>query len=121
MATSVLLATDGTYPCYRGGVSVWCDQLIRALSDVQFHVFAVTYSPSHTPLFSPPANLVSQHILPLWGTEEPGPEDSGGLLAALLRKTLTTDEIIRSRFLPAFRVCLQCLLRPDSPPEAMAA
>jgi hypothetical protein len=69
---SVLLTTDGTYPCYPGGVSVWCDELIRHLPDVEFHVFAISYSPSHDTVFPRPHNVASQRILPLWGSEEPG-------------------------------------------------
>ncbi len=117
---SVLLTTDGTYPCYRGGVSVWCDQLIRRLEDVSFHVFAISYSPSHVPLFGPPpANLVSSQVLPLWGTEEPGPQEDN-FAAALLRKIRTSEDVVRSWFLEPFELVLRSMLRPDSPPEQMA-
>jgi glycosyltransferase involved in cell wall biosynthesis len=116
---SVLLTTDGTYPCYPGGVSVWCDQLMRQLSDTPFHVFAVAYSPSHTPAFPRLENVITQQVLPLWGTEEPGVREES-LAAALRRKLITSQHAIRSRFLDAFELCVQCILDPSSPPEELA-
>jgi polysaccharide biosynthesis protein PelF len=69
---SVLLTSEGTYPCYGGGVSVWCDYLVRHLPEVQFHVLALTQSPSHRPQFAFPPNVTSSILHPMWGTEEPG-------------------------------------------------
>ena len=34
----IALMTEGTYPFAFGGVSVWCDQLIRGMPGYQFHV-----------------------------------------------------------------------------------
>jgi polysaccharide biosynthesis protein PelF len=116
---TVLLTTDGTYPAYPGGVSVWCDQLMRHLPDVGFHVFAISYSPSHAPIFERPANVISQQVLPLWGTEEPGPPETS-ISAALRRRARTSTDAIRSGFIEPFELCLRALLCPSSPPEAMA-
>ena len=115
---SVLLTSDGTYPCYTGGVSVWCDQLIRQLPDVQFHVFAITYSPSHVPLYGRPPNVASQHILPLWGNEEPGPQLN--FASSLLRKISTTPQVIQAGFLEPFQMCLRSMFGNNSNPEEMA-
>ena len=41
-ATRVTLLTEGTYPHSHGGVSVWCDQLVRGMPDIDFDVIAVT-------------------------------------------------------------------------------
>src|SRR5690348_6029733 len=68
----VLLTTDGTYPCYTGGVSVWCDQLVRHSPDVTFRIFALTYSPIERPVYAMPANVEAVQILPLWGVKEAG-------------------------------------------------
>jgi polysaccharide biosynthesis protein PelF len=116
---SVLLTTDGTYPCYPGGVSVWCDQMIRQLQDVDFHVFAVTYSPSDSPRFACPPNVRTQYLLPLWGTEEPGPPEND-LGISLRRRQRTTEAAIRHHFVKPLELCLRAMLRPDSPPEQMA-
>ncbi|HEY3940999.1 MAG TPA: DUF3492 domain-containing protein, partial [Acidimicrobiales bacterium] len=32
----VAMITEGTYPFSRGGVSVWCDQVVRLLGDHRF-------------------------------------------------------------------------------------
>jgi polysaccharide biosynthesis protein PelF len=119
MTGSVLLTTDGTYPCYPGGVSVWCNQLIRQLADIAFHVFAITYSPSHTPIFGRPDNLITQQVFPLWGSEHAGPQqpDLSSLLACRKR---TTDQVIRNRFAGPLELCLRSMLQPGSAPEQMA-
>ena len=36
---SVLMCSEGTYPYHEGGVSVWCDQLIHGLPEVDFQIF----------------------------------------------------------------------------------
>jgi glycosyltransferase involved in cell wall biosynthesis len=65
---SVLLTTEGTYPYFEGGVSTWCDVLIRQLTDVNFTLLSLTAQPGLQPAYQLPAN-VSRHLpLPLWGT-----------------------------------------------------
>jgi glycosyltransferase involved in cell wall biosynthesis len=116
---SILLTTDGTYPCYGGGVSVWCDQLIRSFASSRFHVLAVVSSPSHAPIFARPENVVSQQLLALWGTEEPGVVD-GDFVTTLLHKARTTSGVIQSRFQDPFEQCLNAILRPATSPESLA-
>ncbi|MGW4882877.1 DUF3492 domain-containing protein, partial [Streptomyces sp. NPDC004262] len=41
-ATRVTMLTEGTYPHSHGGVSVWCDQLVQGIPDVDFQILAVT-------------------------------------------------------------------------------
>jgi glycosyltransferase involved in cell wall biosynthesis len=119
MTTSVLLTTDGTYPCYAGGVSVWCDQLIRQLRDIDFHVFAIGYSPSHVPVFTRPPNVVSQQVCNLWGAEQPGVREES-FSAALVRRLRTTPGAIRSGFLHAFSDCIRAILKPERSSELLA-
>ncbi len=38
----VALVSEGTYPYAMGGVSVWCDQLMRGLSDYRWEMVALT-------------------------------------------------------------------------------
>jgi polysaccharide biosynthesis protein PelF len=115
---SVLLTTEGTYPCYGGGVSVWCDHLVRGLSEVNFHVFAVTHSPSQPRRFSFPENMKSCRTYPLWGTDEPGEQDD--FFPTCVRKLKTTSEVISAQFLDPFETALSCLLCSDAPPEVLA-
>jgi glycosyltransferase involved in cell wall biosynthesis len=115
---SVLLTTDGTYPCYKGGVSVWCDQLVRQLPDVDFRVFAIGYSPSDKPVFPMPENVVETQLLSLWGTEEPGPAQAN-FSTKLLRRLNTTPEQIQSDFIDPFESMLRCVMEGGHP-ERMA-
>jgi len=40
LRSTVTLLTEGTYPHSLGGVSVWCDQLVEAMPNVDFRVVA---------------------------------------------------------------------------------
>ncbi|MBI3666570.1 MAG: GT4 family glycosyltransferase PelF [Acidobacteria bacterium] len=116
---SVLLTTDGAYPCYRGGVSVWCDQLIRRLSDVDFHLFAITNSPEQTPIWELRENVRTCRLAPLWGMEGPGSE-SDLTPKAYLRQLGTTGEVIPDNFLEPFEITIRALLSSESSPEELA-
>jgi len=37
----IALTEEGTYPHHFGGVSVWCDQLIRGMPDYDFRLVAL--------------------------------------------------------------------------------
>lgn len=54
----VALVTESTYPCARGGVAVWCDQLIRNLPGVDFTLVAITPSTREPVVWDLPANVV---------------------------------------------------------------
>ena len=109
MRKSVLLTSEGTYPFHYGGVSVWCDQLVRHIPEVAYHIFAVAPSPRVKALFEIPDNVLSVNKLPLWGTEEPGMAEVP-FSQAYERKLLTTPETIQERFIPAFETVVRnCL------------
>jgi hypothetical protein len=61
------LASEGTYPYHMGGVSVWCDQLIRGLGEHRFTVVALTVDGTERTTWQPPANLDRVVAIPLWG------------------------------------------------------
>lgn len=67
----VTLVSEGTYPFAMGGVSVWCDQLMRGLPDHAFEFVALTVDRSEQPLWKAPPNLTRVHVIPLW-TPAPG-------------------------------------------------
>lgn len=64
----IALVTEGSYPFSHGGVSVWCDQLVRGLSEHDFEVIALTATGSEKQLWDAPGNVTSIRSLPLWGT-----------------------------------------------------
>lgn len=67
----VSLITEGTYPFHEGGVSVWCDQLIRGLDAHQFRIDAVTTTGTEVPVWALPDNVVELRTFPMWSTTAP--------------------------------------------------
>ena len=63
----VALVAEGTYPHAHGGVSTWCDQLVRGLSEHEFDLVAITGTGSEQPAWALPANVTSLRSIPLWG------------------------------------------------------
>ncbi|MEO6122959.1 MAG: GT4 family glycosyltransferase PelF [Ilumatobacteraceae bacterium] len=63
----VSLITEGTYPFHDGGVSVWCDQLLRGMSTYEFQVDAITATASEGSSWDLPANVSAVRTIPLWG------------------------------------------------------
>ncbi|MBI4889378.1 MAG: GT4 family glycosyltransferase PelF [Acidobacteria bacterium] len=120
MAATVLLTTEGTYPYFTGGVSVWCDQLIRRLANTRYHIFAIVPSPKHPLRFELPGNIASCRPFPLWGTSLPGLQ-TGRVASTVKRAVETTEEVIEDRFLPHFRSMLRAFLVQGSPVEPLAA
>ena len=70
----IALMTEGTYPFAFGGVSVWCDQLIRGMPGYDFHVVALVGTAAEPAVWALPGNVVSLVKLPLWG---PAPAPRG--------------------------------------------
>lgn len=62
----VTLVTEGTYPIHPGGVSDWCDQLVRGLRDVTFDVVALSGSGREPLTYAAPPNLGTVHRVGLW-------------------------------------------------------
>ncbi|GAA1868001.1 hypothetical protein GCM10009836_55580 [Pseudonocardia ailaonensis] len=68
----VALVTEGTYPIQPGGVSGWCDQLIRCLPEVEFEVVALSGS-GHEPLaFTVPDSVTAVTRIGLWAPPRRG-------------------------------------------------
>ena len=69
----VALCTEGTYPFSRGGVSTWCDQLVRGLSVHRFTVLAVTGVAGRQPMWDRPPNVDEVVELACWDPRTHGP------------------------------------------------
>lgn len=67
----VVLTTEGTYPHFRGGVSTWCEALMRGMPETDFTVWALMMNPFISSQYVLPRNVKRFFGLPLWGTEEP--------------------------------------------------
>jgi glycosyltransferase involved in cell wall biosynthesis len=70
--TDIALMTEGTYPHSFGGVSVWCDQLVRGMVDHDFHVVALVGGGDQRVAWELPGNVASVTAIPLWGNEGSG-------------------------------------------------
>jgi glycosyltransferase involved in cell wall biosynthesis len=64
--------SEGTYPFAMGGVSVWCDQLIRGLPTHRFEFVALSVDGLGKPMWPAPPNLERVTSLALW-TQERAP------------------------------------------------
>ncbi len=75
----VALIGEGTYPHQFGGVSVWCDQLVRGMPDYDFLLVALTATGAEPVRWSLPENVTSVASVPLWGPPPPVPSSLGWL------------------------------------------
>ncbi|MHC6628626.1 GT4 family glycosyltransferase PelF [Streptomyces globosus] len=63
----VTMLTEGTYPHVHGGVSTWCDQLVRGMPEVDFNVTALTGTGREPVAWELPRNVYRHTSFPLWG------------------------------------------------------
>lgn len=63
----IALVTEGTYPHARGGVSVWCDQLVRGLAGFRFDLYALVGTGSEHVAWELPSTVDRLVTVPLWG------------------------------------------------------
>jgi glycosyltransferase involved in cell wall biosynthesis len=63
----VALTAEGTYPHQFGGVSVWCDQLIKRMPQHDFTVVPLVATGNEPMRWQLPANVRSVVTIPLWG------------------------------------------------------
>jgi polysaccharide biosynthesis protein PelF len=117
--TSVLMCTEGTYPHSQGGVSVWCDQLVRGLPEFEFKIFAVTDSPHAKPVFHLPLNVTETRSVALWGTQELGGQETT-FAEIYRRKSRTSSNVIREEFLESFHEAADCVVTAGRCPEKFA-
>ncbi len=101
----IALLAEGTYPYHPGGVSVWCDQLVRGLAPHRFAVHAITARPGETPVWEIPDNVVGIHNVALWG---PTPK--------VARKVRNSSELQS-----AFRQLAVSLVEEDGEPDFLDA
>ncbi|MGW4538281.1 GT4 family glycosyltransferase PelF [Streptomyces chartreusis] len=71
-AARVTLLTEGTYPHSHGGVSVWCDQLVTGIPDIEFDVVAVTGNGQEPTVWDLPDHVRSVLSVPMWGAAPEG-------------------------------------------------
>ncbi|MBV8480714.1 MAG: DUF3492 domain-containing protein, partial [Actinobacteria bacterium] len=108
--TTALLTTEGTYPFEGGGVSAWCDVLVRELPEVDFTVLAITGSSTSPLRWDPPPNVRVVRV-PLWEAGDPTTLLEPGVpLRDRIRST--TDAVVEEEFVPPFRRVLRGMQDP---------
>ncbi|MFD6421384.1 GT4 family glycosyltransferase PelF [Streptomyces sp. NPDC060198] len=105
-ATHVTLLTEGTYPHSHGGVSVWCDQLVQGMPDIDFDVIAVTGTGREPTVWDLPAQVSRVTSVPMWGDPPEGRAPRGRARARLGEAwerflTALVDPSAESGFAPA--------------------
>src|SRR5215472_8201416 len=68
----IAMITEGTYPHQFGGMSVWCDQIIRGMPGYDFHLVALVGTGSEPAVWDLPGNC-SLTTIPLWGIPPASP------------------------------------------------
>lgn len=64
----IAMMTEGTYPYGFGGVSVWCDQIIRGMPGYDFQLIAIVATGAEPMVWSLPGNVSSLSTVQLWGS-----------------------------------------------------
>jgi len=63
----IALLAEGTYPYHPGGVSVWCDQLVRGLAPTGSTSTRSSVATTTSPAGSSPTTSSACHPIQLWG------------------------------------------------------
>lgn len=107
---SVLLATEGTYPFYGGGVSTWCHTLTQKLPDIDYGIFAVTTNPFCQIRYELSRNITGVVKAPLWGTMQPADYSWHRRIAEFIRSRMETTFVNLERdYLPPWQLFLNGL------------
>jgi polysaccharide biosynthesis protein PelF len=83
-AIRVTLLTEGTYPHSQGGVSVWCDQLVRGIPDADFQILAVTGDGREPVTWETPTHVSKVVSIPTWGPTPTGRAPTGRRLRSFV-------------------------------------
>ena len=103
----MVMVTEGTYPHAQGGVSVWCDQIIRGIHDVDFEVLALTAFGSESLAWDIPPNVRAVHAIGLWGPAE---------------RSIPSDRLESYRAVQALRLIIEaCAVDPRNSGDGAAA
>jgi glycosyltransferase involved in cell wall biosynthesis len=75
----ILLTTEGTYPYALGGVSSWCDLLVRGLTEFDWCVLPIIAPHGRAPLYALPPHVREAGPIEVWSEQVPrGRRRAGG-------------------------------------------
>lgn len=99
---------EGTYPYFKGGVSVWTHNLISSLKEFEFIVVSIIANPFYEPMYKPPKNVIKLISVPLWGTELVREYAEGvGIKETIVRSWKTKERSIKTEFIPHLKTLLE--------------
>lgn len=117
---TVCLVTEGTYPYFVGGVSTWCDMLVRGLPEVRFVLMSLVPDPGVAPVFELPANVAELIPVPLWGIGDALEMRRDLSLRAVVRsKRRLSQRAIHIEFMPLFQQFLRILWSLEARPDLL--
>jgi len=111
----VMLATEGTYPFSHGGVSTWCDVLLKHINQVDFIVYSIIMNPYVSQKFQLPENSTLIKV-PLWGTEDASEHLLKSFSEIYLTKKRTDLKIVEKEFMPKFISLIEQIIAQDKEP-----
>ena len=118
--TSVLLATEGTYPFAKGGVSTWCHVLTQQLPEIDFTLLAIVANPYQEIRYEMSSNVLEIVKIPLWGTNDPVEYSwRSSFSSALKSKQKVTPKLIKKEFLPLWESFLRTVLFTEVEPRLL--
>jgi len=110
----VLLVTEGSYPIHFGGLSNWCDMLLRDLPEIDFSVLAIVGTPHSVLGYSLPSNVSKFAQVPLWGVREVLETRRDLSVYQIVRRKLRTSEArVKAELIPSFESFLRGLFQDD--------
>jgi len=111
---SVLLATEGTYPFHKGGVSTWCDVLLRNLPNIDFTLLTVMMHPYLKQHYELPPNVQQLLKVPLWGISDPVEYSWHFPFSRAIKiKFSTVEQVIYKEFIPILENFLDLIFSPE--------
>ncbi|MFA6808287.1 MAG: DUF3492 domain-containing protein, partial [Eubacteriales bacterium] len=111
----VMISTEGTYPFHHGGVSTWCDVLVKELSEIDYVIYSVMMNPYLTQKYVLPKNA-SLIKVPLWGTEDASEHLETPFSHVYMTKSITNEAVVKNYFLPLFYTLLEEIMTVDKDP-----
>ena len=114
----VMLSTEGTYPFHPGGVSTWCDILVKQLQGVDYVLYSLMMNPYVSQIYDLPPSTELLKV-PLWGTEEPCEHLDVPFSKVYLLKKRTTDDVVSKKFIPLFKALILEILSIEKNPQKL--
>lgn len=108
----VALVNEGTYPYVPGGVSTWCDQLVRGLPEVRWDLVSIVAGDMAPAARGLPANVDSLLPVPVWGATRPARYPAERAAARLCRGMLGDTPAALAVFAEGLRELAFAAVRP---------